>query len=215
MANLRVGAYIRGAEVIRVEDNMAYLGVGAKCDGKIYLEFFTSDKNVRSLKDLIKEGDKIDVEVSKVTSENVFLSRLGIEEKEKRDKIIRKIMNRHPFEATVTGSNADGLFLEKDGVRLFCPNNYVDLNPEFDKSSLKINGSNENIVITELSKDDPLLDKLVFNIPWSRVYKIVSAKIEADDLTISYHTNNDLDAKFTFRKISKSMYWNPKLKLND
>lgn len=136
MANLRVGAYIRGAEVIRVEDNMAYLGVGAKCDGKIYLEFFTSDKNVRSLKELIKEGDKIDVEVSKVTSENVFLSRLGIEEKEKRDKIIRKIMNRHPFDAMVTGTNADGLFLEKDGVRLFCPNNYVDLNPEFDKESL-------------------------------------------------------------------------------
>ena len=86
---------------------------------------------------------------------------------------------------------------------------------EFDKSSLKINGSSENIVITELSKDDPLLEKVVFNIPWSRTYKITAPKSGADYLSISYRTDNDLDAKFTFRKISKSMYWNPKLKLND
>ena len=35
MANLRVGSLIRAAEVIKVEDNVAYLGVGAKCDGTI------------------------------------------------------------------------------------------------------------------------------------------------------------------------------------
>lgn len=86
---------------------------------------------------------------------------------------------------------------------------------EFDKSSLKINGSNKNVVITELDKDDPLLEKVVFNIPWSRIYKITAPKSGADYLSISYRTDNDLDAKFTFRKISKSMYWNPKLKLND
>ena len=136
MANLRPGALIRGAEVIRVEDNIAYLGVGAKCDGKIYLDYYTSDKNVKSLKEVLKEGDKIDVEVSKVTSENVFLSRLDIEEREKRNKIVRKIMNRHPFEAEVLKATEDGLILEKDGVRLFCPNNYIDLDSNFDKTTL-------------------------------------------------------------------------------
>ena len=136
MANLRVGALIRGAEVIRVEDNVAYLGVGAKCDGTIYLDYYTLDKNVKSLKDVLKEGDRIDVEVSKITSENVFLSRIGLEEKEKRDKIIRKIMNRHPFEALVTKAVEDGIYLEKDGVKLFCPNNYIDLAQDFDKNSL-------------------------------------------------------------------------------
>ncbi|MCR5741218.1 MAG: S1 RNA-binding domain-containing protein [Gammaproteobacteria bacterium] len=136
MANLRVGALIRGAEVIRVEDNVAYLGVGAKCDGTIYLDFFTNDKNVKSLKDVLKEGDRIDVEVSKVTSENVFLSRLSIEDREKRDKIIRKIMNRHPFQAEVLKATEDGLILEKDGVRLSCPNKLIDLDPNFDKNTL-------------------------------------------------------------------------------
>ena len=136
MANLRVGALIRGAEVIRVEDNVAYLGVGAKCDGTIYLDYYTLDKSVKSLKDVLKEGDRIDVEVAKVTSENVFLSRIGLEEKEKRDKIIRKIMNRHPFEALVTKATEDGIFLEKDGVKLFCPNNYIDLDQAFDKNTL-------------------------------------------------------------------------------
>ena len=45
-------------------------------------------------------------------------------------------MNRHPFEATVKRVTEDGLILEKDGVRLFCPNNYIDLNSEFDKNTL-------------------------------------------------------------------------------
>lgn len=86
---------------------------------------------------------------------------------------------------------------------------------EFDKSSLKINGSSENVVITELGDDDPLMQKVAFNIPWSRTYKITAPKSGADYLSISYRTTNGLEAKFSFRKVSKSMYWNPKIKLDD
>lgn len=85
----------------------------------------------------------------------------------------------------------------------------------FDKSSLKVNGSDTNITITELSGDDPLMQSVAFNLPWSKTYKITSPKVGNDNIVLSYHTSNDLNAKFSFRKVSKSMYWNPKIKLDD
>ena len=137
MANQKIGALVRGAEVVLVKDNEAFISVGDKGEGVIHLDHFTTDKSIQSLKDVLHVGDKIDVEIAgRTPSGTALLSRLGIEEREKRRKIERKIMNRHPFEATVKKVTEDGLILEKDGVRLFCPNNYIDLNSEFDKNTL-------------------------------------------------------------------------------
>ena len=53
MSNLRVGTTVTG-EVVSVEDNLAYVAVGGKSEGRIYLEHYTSDKDVKSLKDVLK-----------------------------------------------------------------------------------------------------------------------------------------------------------------
>ena len=153
MSSLRVGSVVEGT-VIAVEDNLAYVGVDAKQDGRIYLDHYTANyKDVKSLKDLVKEGDKIRVQIAGFTPDgSPLLSRLEIEEKEKRDKIIRKIMNRHPFEALVKRSVDGGLILSKDDVNLFLPDNYIDLKADFDKTSIV--GTNQKVVFVRTEQDD-------------------------------------------------------------
>lgn len=77
-------------------------------------------------------------------------------------------------------------------------------------NSLKINGVFAKVEI--LDDNDPLIKKVAFNLPYSSVFKISVAKQNADNLVLSYETSNNLKPKFTFRKISKSLYWNPRLK---
>ena len=122
MSNLRVGTIVQGT-VVGVYDNMAYVDVGAKSEGVIYLDHYTTSNTVKSLKDCLKEGDQIRVQVAKITQDSsVYLSRLEIEEKEKRDKIIKKIMNHKPFMAQAKSKNKnDEYILEKDGVTLILP----------------------------------------------------------------------------------------------
>ena len=136
MSSLKVGSIVSGTVVV-VEDNLAYIGFGGKTEGRIYLEYYTSDKNVKSLKDVLKVNDVVKVQISKITPDLVMLSRLEIEEKEKRDKVVRKIMNHKPFTAQCTGKNKEGEYLlNKDGVNLILPANYVDLKADFDADSI-------------------------------------------------------------------------------
>ena len=152
MSNLRVGTTVTG-EVVSVEDNLAYVAVGGKSEGRIYLEHYTSDKDVKSLKDVLKEGHQIKVQVTKNSDGLILLSRLDIEEKEKRDKIIRKIMNHKPFMAQVVSKNKNNEFvLSKDGVNLILPDNYVDLKADFDKDS--IIGTEQKVVFVKSEVDE-------------------------------------------------------------
>ncbi len=152
MSSLRVGAIITGT-VVMVSERTAYVSVGGKSEGRIYLEHYTNDKNVLSLKDVLKEGDEIKVQVSKITPDVILLSRTEIEEKEKRDKIVKKIMNRKPFLAQVNKKNEKGEYLlQKDGVNLVLPENYVDLKADFDKDS--IIGTEQKVVFVKTEQDE-------------------------------------------------------------
>ena len=150
MSSLKVGSVVSG-EVILVEDNVAYIGIGGKSEGRIYLDHFTSDKNAKSLKDFMKVGDQIRVQIQKM-GDVIMLSRLELEEKERRDKIIRKIMNRKPFTAQCTGKRESEYLLNKDGVNLYLPNNYVDLDPEFNADSLI--GSEVKVMFAKTETDE-------------------------------------------------------------
>jgi len=152
MSNLRVGTIVTG-EVFSVDDNLAYVSVGGKQEGRIYLEYYTTNKDVKSLKEVLKPGDQIRVEVMKMSDSLPLLSRLGIEEKEKRDKVIKKIMNHKPFMAQCTGKNKNNEYvLNKDGVNLVLPENYVDLKNDFDKDS--IIGTEVKVVFVKSEQDE-------------------------------------------------------------
>lgn len=79
--------------------------------------------------------------------------------------------------------------------------------------SVKLNGNEADIEI--LDENSALLEKTAFKLPYSANYKITASCENKDDLVLTYKTSNDLNANFKFRKISKSLYWNPKLKLDD
>lgn len=152
MSNLRIGAVIKGT-VVMVEDNFAYIDINDKSEGLIYLDHFSASKEIKSLKDVLKENQVLDFEISSRTpSGQALLSRLSLEEKEKRDKIIRKIMNRRPFEAEVKRQTEGGFYLEKDDVHLFLPDKYLDLDPKFDGSTIV--GTTQKVVFVRTEQDE-------------------------------------------------------------
>lgn len=79
--------------------------------------------------------------------------------------------------------------------------------------AVQINGANANVV--PLHDGDPLLQKELFKIAWASRYKITAPKSDKDELVLSYRTSNGLDATMKFRKVSKSLYWQPQIDLKD
>ena len=79
--------------------------------------------------------------------------------------------------------------------------------------AVQINGVNANV--TPLSDGDPLLQKELFKIAWASRYKITAPKSDKDELVLSYRTSNGLGATMKFRKVSKSLYWQPQIDLKD
>ena len=79
--------------------------------------------------------------------------------------------------------------------------------------AVQINGANANVV--PLHDGDPLLQKELFKIAWSSRYKITAPKSDKDELVLSYRTSNGLGATMKFRKVSKSLYWQPQIDLKD
>lgn len=84
---------------------------------------------------------------------------------------------------------------------------------EIQISAVQINGADANVV--PLSDGDPLLQKELFKIAWASRYKITAPKSDKDELVLSYRTSNGLDVTMKFRKISKSLYWQPQINLKD
>lgn len=79
--------------------------------------------------------------------------------------------------------------------------------------AVQLNGANANV--TPLHDGDPLLQKELFKIAWASRYKITAPKSDKDELVLSYRTSNGLGATMKFRKISKSLYWQPQIDLKD
>ena len=86
---------------------------------------------------------------------------------------------------------------------------------ELDAQTFSINSQNSDIFVQKLDENDPFLDKLTFKVPWANYYKITSSKVVDDLIALAYKTPSGFEVKFTIRKNPKSLYWNPKLKLDD
>lgn len=77
---LHVHDVVKG-EVVEVTDKYAKINLNTFTEGTIYLDHYTTDKNVTSLKDLVKLGDVVEAEVTKVNengeNSEILLSRLN------------------------------------------------------------------------------------------------------------------------------------------
>lgn len=81
---LKVHDTVKG-EVIEVTDKYAKVNLNTFTEGTIYLDHFTTDKTIDSLKSLVKVGDMIEAEVTKITegeNSDILLSRLNTLKKE-------------------------------------------------------------------------------------------------------------------------------------
>jgi len=81
------------------------------------------------------------------------------------------------------------------------------------QGSLKVN--DEPAVIKKLEDNSKMLKFTEFAMPWGEHYQITANESKKDNLILSYKTSKNLAVTLNFLKVSKSMYWNPKLKLDD
>lgn len=82
---IKVHDVVKG-EVVSVTEKCAKIDLGTFTEGTIYLDHYTTDKSVLSLRDIVKVGDVVEAEVTKVSNEGehseILLSRLNTCKKE-------------------------------------------------------------------------------------------------------------------------------------
>lgn len=135
IGKVKEGAKITGT-VYKVTDNEVTLDINYTTEGTIYKNELTK-KPIDSCKDLVKEGDTLEVIVKKVDDEKgiVLLSRIEIEEKEAFDLLQSYFNDETAFDAKVLNANKGGLILSALGFeRIFMPMAEIDVtfvdNPE-------------------------------------------------------------------------------------
>lgn len=121
LVKIRPGQVIKGY-VVYVNDNEAGVSVGYKMDGFISKEELTAGGNI-SPKDILKEGDEVEVEVLKVNdgNGNVILSKKAVDERLAKDKKLAEINQGEPFEVTVKEAVKGGVLANVDGITVFIP----------------------------------------------------------------------------------------------
>lgn len=123
--NLRRGQIVSGT-VVSVQDKVAYLDLQQFTEGKIYLDHFTLDKNVDSLKDLCHVGDVLEVEITKVAEGDdngeILCSRLNLLKAEKFNEFPKYLEEQTSFEVKVERLvEGKGYNVSAFGFRFFLP----------------------------------------------------------------------------------------------
>lgn len=121
LVRIKPGQQIKGT-VIFVDENEVGVNIGYKSDGFVSKENLTIAGDVDP-REVVKEGDEIEVEVLKVNdgNGNVILSKKAIQERLLKDEMLNKINSGEPFEVTVKEAVKGGLMAELDGIHVFIP----------------------------------------------------------------------------------------------
>lgn len=116
-----IGEKVKGL-VVQVEDKTLTLDLGTNLEGVMHLNHFTKDKNILSFVGLVKKGDEIEGEVSKITDEHIFLSRLNLLKDESfKDIILAKEEDKVITAKVVKEVEGKGYLLNYLGFELFMP----------------------------------------------------------------------------------------------
>lgn len=133
MNKIKVGMIVEG-KVFMVTDDSVHVDLGAYAEGVIYKKGMAFE-DIKSCKDLVKEGDVISAKVTKMDDENqqFLMSRLDLLREEKQSKFNEEIDQAESFKAKVVRVNKGGLELKYEGIDLFMPASHIDterVNPE-------------------------------------------------------------------------------------
>ena len=110
-------------EVVSMEgDRTIYINLNSFTEGTMYLEYYTKDPNITSFKDVVKIGDKITCTVSKVTEDNIYLSRLNQINEEGFNKLVEAKEKGEVITVKVTEKvDEKGFKCQYEGANLFLP----------------------------------------------------------------------------------------------
>ncbi|MEZ4510086.1 MAG: 30S ribosomal protein S1, partial [Eubacteriales bacterium] len=126
MTRIHNGQVLEGT-VISIVDGEVFVNVGYKSDGVIPMGELSSDSDVKA-EDLFKEGDTIEVEVTKVNDGdgNVLLSRKNVESKKLWDELLsQENIEEKIFEAVGKEVVKGGMIADISGIRAFVPASQV------------------------------------------------------------------------------------------
>lgn len=123
MKKLRAGDVVEGEVISIGDDKTIYLDIHSFTEGTMHLDHYTKDPSVTSFKGLVKPGDIIRCEVTKINEEHIYLSRLKqiqeenfkklVEIKEQNTNIIVHINSEVKDKGYVCKFEGNSLFLPK------------------------------------------------------------------------------------------------------
>jgi len=128
MTRIHNGQVVQGT-VISVVDGEVFVNIGYKSDGVIPAGEFSSDPDAKP-EELFKEGDLIDVEVTKVNDGegNVLLSRKNVESKKLWDELMsQEDIEERIFDAVGKEVVKGGIIADISGIRAFVPASHVSV----------------------------------------------------------------------------------------
>ena len=134
---IRNGEVVEGT-VIDVKENEIILNIGYKSDGILTKQEYSNDPSV-DLREVAKEGDKMDVKVLKVNDGEgqVLLTYKRLVAEKGNEKIREAFENNEVLKAPVTQILNGGLGVEIEGARVFIPASLVSDSYERDLSKYK------------------------------------------------------------------------------
>ncbi|MBQ6476486.1 MAG: bifunctional 4-hydroxy-3-methylbut-2-enyl diphosphate reductase/30S ribosomal protein S1 [Clostridia bacterium] len=137
-------------EVLYVNDEEVVVNIGGKSEGFIQKSDFSSDPNV-NLREAVKEGDEIEVEVIKKDSEgNYILSKKNVDSKKNWRNVIEANENGEVIKVTVKEAVKGGLVADAFGIRAFIPASHVAM--RYVDNMEKFVGQEMDVKIIELDK---------------------------------------------------------------
>ena len=154
-SKVKPGEIITGTVVSIPDDKTAYVDIQDFTEGTLHLDHFTRDKNVTSLKDVLKVGQSIKVKVTSVKEETVYLSCLDIID----DKVIEEIRTAFiectPIQVTVSSEvKGKGYVATYKGLRVFLPKSQATASVALNKTiEVKITafeekGEKTNVIVS-------------------------------------------------------------------
>lgn len=133
---LRKGDIIE-AKVILVRDDEAYVDIGGKSDMVIPLRELTTDSNITSAKEIVKNGDVIKVAVVRAGGEDgVLLSRRRLEQEKVWTDLIELSKSEEPLDGKIVEVVKGGVTVKINGLNAFMPASQATLNRNDDLNKL-------------------------------------------------------------------------------
>ena len=76
------------------------------------------------------------------------------------------------------------------------------------EESFTANGLQQGIMVRRLAANDPLLQKISFEVPWAQYFEVSTPEVSNDKINLDFEIYPSKKASLSFQKVSKSMYWN-------